>query len=91
MIKKSKFVIVAFVIFCILYLLRYQAYLKTEYIPNKNYSITGRITSIKKVSDSEWRVKLGPFWADLGQKPHGKLGDEIQAIGRIDKRVINDF
>jgi competence protein ComEC len=89
--KNSKYFMLAFVIFCTLYFLRLQSQLKTEYIPNKNYIVKARVTSIKEIWDNMWRVKIGPFWVDLDKKPQFGLGDRIQAIGRIERRVTGNF
>ncbi|OGD61992.1 hypothetical protein A2160_01715 [Candidatus Beckwithbacteria bacterium RBG_13_42_9] len=94
MLNKTIFLLTLFVIFCSLYLLRFMAISETEIIPNKNYSIQGRLSSIKQISDNKWQLKMGGIFIEtdkFSNFPQIKLGRHIQVAGRMEKRVINNF
>ena len=91
MLKSRNFFIFIFVIFCIVYLIRLQAILKTEINTKKNYLIRGKISSINQVSDNKWRLKVGSFWIQTQKLPYLHIGDDIEAVGSPEKQVINKF
>jgi len=91
MLKNIIILVSLFVIFCIFYWLRLKTISQTEVIPKRSYIIQGRVAFIKQVSDNKWQLKIGQFWVEIDQFPQFRLGDSIQAIGSIEKRVINNF
>jgi competence protein ComEC len=89
--KRSRYILIVFVIFCLIYFLRYKAETSLPIKDGEVVKVRGFLSQEPTLQDNKQGFQVGQITIKTTLWPQFHYGDEVVVVGKVNRRVISSF